>query len=125
MRPAVEGTRNVVSSINKSASVKKVVLTSSTLAIVANPFDNPDGVQHLYTRDDLCKIDDPDQEAYILAKREQLLLMEKLCAEQVRPSWFSHHTQGHSHPVTHTQTPSLTPRHSRPVTHTPSLTPRH
>ena len=42
VRPALEGTRNVLASVNRIASVKRVVLTSSVVAVYG---DNIDGLQ--------------------------------------------------------------------------------
>ena len=42
VRPALEGTKNVLDSVNRTASVKRVVLTSSVVSIYG---DNVDGLQ--------------------------------------------------------------------------------
>lgn len=49
VRPALEGTRNVLESANRTASVKRVVLTSSVVAIYGDNIDGRDLPNHLFT----------------------------------------------------------------------------
>lgn len=49
VRPAVEGTRNVLASVALAPSVKRVVLTSSIIAVHGTAADKPGGV---FTEDD-------------------------------------------------------------------------
>ncbi len=45
--PAVEGTENVLGSVNRCPSVQRVVLTSSIAALYGDPWDK--GKDHLYS----------------------------------------------------------------------------
>jgi nucleoside-diphosphate-sugar epimerase len=50
MRPAVQGTENVLGSVNRTPSVKRVVLTSSLAAIVADIKEH--GEEHVIDEND-------------------------------------------------------------------------
>lgn len=50
IRPAVFGTENVLMSVNKSPSVKAVILTASTVSVWTDPYER--GRQHVFTEDD-------------------------------------------------------------------------
>eukprot|EP01111_Echinosteliopsis_oligospora_P017509 TRINITY_DN7619_c0_g1_i1.p1 TRINITY_DN7619_c0_g1~~TRINITY_DN7619_c0_g1_i1.p1 ORF type:complete len:313 (-),score=68.45 TRINITY_DN7619_c0_g1_i1:84-1022(-) len=65
--PAVDGTVNVLTSVQKAGTVKRVVLTSSVSSVEAN---RPAG--HVYTEEDWnldAKADGPTDEAYCYGKR--------------------------------------------------------
>ncbi|KAJ9069275.1 hypothetical protein DSO57_1020087 [Entomophthora muscae] len=66
IRPAIEGTRNVLETCLLSPSVKTVVLTSSAFTVVSpTPTNN-----HNYTEDDFTNPDDSPDMAYVIAKVE-------------------------------------------------------
>ena len=52
IRPAVEGTTNVLTACSESGSVKKVVLTSSIAAISCGGIGHPRRQEHVYTEED-------------------------------------------------------------------------
>lgn len=49
IRPAIFGTENVLNSVNKSPSVKRVVLTASTVSVWGDPHERGKG--HVFTGD--------------------------------------------------------------------------
>ena len=52
IRPAVDGTVNVLTACSESGSVKKVVLTSSIAAISCGGLGHPNRQEHVYTEED-------------------------------------------------------------------------
>ena len=52
IRPAVDGTLNVLTACSESGSVKKVVLTSSIAAISCGGIGHPNRQEHVYTEED-------------------------------------------------------------------------
>lgn len=52
IRPAVEGTRNVLESVNRTESVKRVVLTSSVAAIYGDNADMKQNSRGIFTEED-------------------------------------------------------------------------
>lgn len=89
IRPAVEGTRHVLDAVNRTAAVKRVVLTSSVAAIYGDCADlrrNPRGV---FTEDDWNFSSSIDHQPYSYSK----FLAEK-------EAWKMHDAQQRWHLVT-------------------------
>ena len=57
IRPAVDGTINVLTACSESGSVKKVVLTSSIAAISCGGIGHPNREEHVYTEEDWSPLD--------------------------------------------------------------------
>ncbi|KAG1658588.1 hypothetical protein FOA52_016200 [Chlamydomonas sp. UWO 241] len=68
VKPAVQGTENVLASVNKVATIKRVVLTSSCAAIYGIPGEL--GKDHVYTEADWCASPSVDVLPYFFSKRE-------------------------------------------------------
>ena len=62
--PAVQGTRNVLESVNKADSVSKVVLTSSVAAIYGDACDLADAPGDRFTEDDWNKTSTAEHQPY-------------------------------------------------------------
>ncbi|CAE7564970.1 CCR1 [Symbiodinium natans] len=73
VRPAVEGTRNVLNSCHR-LGVKKVALTSSTASVYTNYGSLP--ADHVYTAEDFSPAD-------VLREKENWYCLSKLLAEQL------------------------------------------
>eukprot|EP00002_Diphylleia_rotans_P032941 TRINITY_DN6964_c0_g1_i1.p1 TRINITY_DN6964_c0_g1~~TRINITY_DN6964_c0_g1_i1.p1 ORF type:complete len:352 (-),score=83.49 TRINITY_DN6964_c0_g1_i1:117-1172(-) len=65
--PAVKGTKNVLTSVAKFPSVKRVVLTSSCIAVYGSPTER--GENHLFTEADWNQHSTLDNDPYGLSKR--------------------------------------------------------
>eukprot|EP01136_Pigoraptor_vietnamica_P035823 Opistho-1_new@101572 len=65
--PAVKGTTNVLNAVAKAPTVKRVILTSSTVAIYGNPGER--GIGHVFTEDDWNISSKLDTDPYSLSKR--------------------------------------------------------
>ncbi|HET6415553.1 MAG TPA: NAD-dependent epimerase/dehydratase family protein, partial [Polyangiales bacterium] len=66
--PAVQGTRNVLESVNKADSVSKVVLTSSVAAIYGDACDLADAPGDRFTEDDWNKTSTAEHQPYNRSK---------------------------------------------------------
>eukprot|EP00877_Chromochloris_zofingiensis_P011994 jgi/Chrzof1/7048/Cz02g08240.t1 len=66
IEPAVSGTENVLNSVNKASSVKRVVLTSSIVAVFGDPHERGKG--HKFTEADWDLIATPKTHAYFYSK---------------------------------------------------------
>lgn len=66
IKPAIFGTENVLSSVNRSPSVKAVVLTASTVCVWSDPYER--GRDHIFTEDDWNTAATPDNFPYFYAK---------------------------------------------------------
>jgi nucleoside-diphosphate-sugar epimerase len=66
VRPALEGTRNVLASVNATESVKRVVLTSSTVAIAGDNIDMRG--KETFTEDDWNTTSTADHQPYPYSK---------------------------------------------------------
>ena len=68
VRPALEGTRNVLVSVNRTPSVQRVVLTSSVVALYHNACDVGAAVQHTVQESDTNPNTDPHANPYAYSK---------------------------------------------------------
>ncbi|MES2949647.1 MAG: NAD-dependent epimerase/dehydratase family protein [Pseudomonadota bacterium] len=68
IQPAVEGTRNVLASVNRTVSVRRVVLTSSVVALYNNACDVGSDVQHTVQESDTNPNQDPQANPYAYSK---------------------------------------------------------
>lgn len=66
IQPAVFGTTNVLDSVNRTPSVKKVVLTASVVCVWTDPYERGKG--HVFTEDDWNTSAHPKQTPYFYAK---------------------------------------------------------
>lgn len=66
IRPAVEGTENVLNSVNKTPTVRRVVLTSSTAAVFTDPHER--GKDHVFTEADWNITARPNKFPYFYSK---------------------------------------------------------
>jgi nucleoside-diphosphate-sugar epimerase len=68
IRPAVQGTRNVLDAVNKADSVTKVVLTSSVAAVYGDAGDLIDGPRDVFTEDDWNTTSSAEHQPYNYSK---------------------------------------------------------
>lgn len=68
IEPALEGTRNVLQSVNEIDSVKKVVLTSSVVAVMGDAVDIEDTEDHIFTEDHWNLSSDLNHQPYAYSK---------------------------------------------------------
>ncbi len=68
IRPAVEGTRNVLQAVNNTESVKRVVLTSSIAAIFGDNGDLADNPRGIFTEEDWNTSSSRDHQPYSYSK---------------------------------------------------------
>ncbi len=68
VKPAVEGTRNVLETANEVESVRRVVLTSSVVAIYSDASDVDDTANGIFTEDDWNTSASLDYQAYAYSK---------------------------------------------------------
>lgn len=68
IRPAVEGTRNVLETVDATESVRRVVLTSSCAAIYGDNADMADSKTGVFTEDDWNESSTPGHQAYSFSK---------------------------------------------------------
>mmetsp|Transcript_9253 Transcript_9253/g.56333 ORF Transcript_9253/g.56333 Transcript_9253/m.56333 type:complete len:365 (+) Transcript_9253:213-1307(+) len=79
---SMEGVRNVLESVNKHESVRRVVLTSSVAAVVGDPLEKGEG--HVFTEDDWSVAPTPKVLPYFYAKREAEREAVAICEKQSR-----------------------------------------
>ena len=79
---SMDGVRNVLDSVNKYDSVRRVVLTSSVAAIVGDPLEKGKG--HVFTEDDWSVAPTPKVLPYFYAKREAEREAVAICEKQSR-----------------------------------------
>ncbi len=81
VRPAVEGTRNVLESVNRTASVKRVVLTSSVASTYGDNIDARDLPNHTLTEENWNTTSSVDHQPYyyskVMAEREAWAMQKK------------------------------------------------
>ncbi|MEK6805023.1 MAG: aldehyde reductase [Pseudomonadota bacterium] len=81
VRPALEGTRNVLESVNRVASVKRVVLTSSVVAIYGDNIDGLKVPKGIFTEDHWNTSSSVDHQPYpyskTVAEREAWAIQKK------------------------------------------------
>ncbi|MDH3622585.1 MAG: NAD-dependent epimerase/dehydratase family protein [Myxococcales bacterium] len=70
INPAVEGTKNVLDAVNKAESVKKVVLTSTALAVYGDAQDMANAGVDRFTEDDWNTTSSASHQAYSFSKTE-------------------------------------------------------
>ncbi|MES2584764.1 MAG: NAD-dependent epimerase/dehydratase family protein [Pseudomonadota bacterium] len=68
VQPALEGTRNVLASVNRTESVKRVVLTSSVVALYNDACDVGAETNHTVQESDVNPITDPHTNPYAYSK---------------------------------------------------------
>lgn len=68
VRPALEGTRNVLDSVNRTESVKRVVLTSSVVAIYGDARESRDVPGGVFTEDQWNTTSSVDHQPYSYSK---------------------------------------------------------
>ncbi|MES2935762.1 MAG: NAD-dependent epimerase/dehydratase family protein [Pseudomonadota bacterium] len=68
VRPALQGTRNVLNSVNRTESVKRVVLTSSVVALYNDAKDVGANVAHTVQEDDINPNTDIHHNSYAYSK---------------------------------------------------------
>ncbi|SHW88937.1 NAD-dependent epimerase/dehydratase [Mycobacteroides abscessus subsp. abscessus] len=68
VRPALEGTRNVLDSVNRTKSVKRVVLTSSVVAIYGDARESRDVPGGVFTEDQWNTTSSVDHQPYSYSK---------------------------------------------------------
>lgn len=83
VEPAVKGTENVLNSVNKASSVKRVVITSSLVAVYGEPAEKGKG--HTYTEKDWNTVSSVTNEPYYYSKRLAEEAAWKMCEAQ--SSW--------------------------------------
>lgn len=66
IKPAIFGTENVLSTVNRTPSVKSVVLTASTVCVWSDPYER--GRDHVFTENDWNTAATPDKFPYFYAK---------------------------------------------------------
>lgn len=88
IRPAVEGTRNVLDAVNRTESVKRVVLTSSVAAIFGDNADLKDNPRGQFTEEDWNNSSSREHQPYSYSK----LMAEK-------EAWMIHDQQNRWHLV--------------------------
>ncbi len=66
--PALDGTRNVLASVNRTPSVRRVVLTSSVVALYENACDRGADVHHMVQESDSNPIAHPNDNPYAYSK---------------------------------------------------------
>lgn len=69
IQPALEGTRNVLESVNETESVKKVVLTSSVGAIYCDAIDIEDTRNEIFTEENWNTVSSPTYQPYQYSKK--------------------------------------------------------
>lgn len=79
---SMEGVKNVLDSVNKHDSVRRVVLTSSSVAVVGDPLEK--GAGHVFTEDDWSVVPTPKVMPYFYAKREAEREAVAICERQSR-----------------------------------------
>ncbi|MEQ1438856.1 aldehyde reductase [Fontimonas sp. SYSU GA230001] len=81
VRPALEGTRNVLESCNRCTSVKRVVLTSSVVAIYGDSIDGQNVPKHTFTEEHWNTTSTVDHQPYpyskVVAEKEAWAMQEK------------------------------------------------
>ncbi|KAA1422110.1 aldehyde reductase [Nocardioides humilatus] len=82
VRPALEGTRNVLASVNATPSVKRVVLTSSVVAIHGDNVDMKG--RGAFTEDDWNTTSSADHQPYPYSKTVAEKAAWEICGEQNR-----------------------------------------
>ncbi|MTH53656.1 NAD-dependent epimerase/dehydratase family protein [Bacillus mangrovi] len=82
IKPALEGTRNVLSSVNKSESVRRVVLTSSAVAIFGDNADMEG--KPAFTERDWNTTSSPDHQPYSYSKTAAEKEAWRIAGEQDR-----------------------------------------
>lgn len=80
--PAIQGTENVLGSVNRSPSVRRVVLTSSVAAIYGNPMER--GPNHVFTEEDWCTTPSATVMPYYYSKRLAEEKAWEMCKAQAR-----------------------------------------
>lgn len=68
VRPALEGTRNVLDSVNRTDSVKRVVLTSSVVAIYGDARESLDVPNGVFTEENWNTTSSADHQPYPYSK---------------------------------------------------------
>jgi len=66
IRPAVEGTENVLNAVNKNPSVKRVIITASTASVFTDPHERGKG--HVFTEADFNVSCTPTRFTYFYSK---------------------------------------------------------
>jgi len=84
IRPAVDGTMNVLTACAESGSVKKVVVTSSIAAISCGLAGHPDRQEHMYTEEDWSPPEacEPYERSKTLAERAAWDFLKELPEEK-------------------------------------------
>ncbi|XP_065899103.1 uncharacterized protein [Dysidea avara] len=79
-RPAIQGTLNVLSACAGSGTVKKVILTSSTMAISCGLAGHPDRENHIYTEEDFSipEVCPPYERSKVLAEKAAWKFVDEL-----------------------------------------------
>lgn len=84
VEPALEGTRNVLESVNSTESVKRVVLTSSIVAIYGDAVDIQKTANGIFTEEDWNFSSSVDHQPYPYSKTLAEKLAWKMAGEQNR-----------------------------------------
>jgi len=84
IEPALEGTRNVLGSVNRTDSVKRVVLTASAATIYGDNADITGKTGGVFTPDDWNTTSTPDHQPYSYSKTIAEKEAWKICGEQNR-----------------------------------------
>lgn len=84
VEPALEGTRNVLESVNTTESVKRVVLTSSIVAIYGDAVDIQKTAKGTFTEEDWNFSSSVDHQPYPYSKTLAEKLAWKMAGEQIR-----------------------------------------
>jgi nucleoside-diphosphate-sugar epimerase len=84
VEPALEGTRNVLDSVNKTESVKRVVLTSSVVAVYGDAVDLAKTEKGIFTEEHWNFSSSVDHQAYSYSKTLAEKLAWEMAAQQNR-----------------------------------------
>lgn len=84
IEPALEGTRNVLDSVNATESVKRVVLTSSIVAVFGDAIDINNTEKGIFTEEHWNFSSSPDHQPYSYSKTMAEKLAWEIAEKQIR-----------------------------------------
>jgi dihydroflavonol-4-reductase len=92
IKPAVQGTENVLSAVNATPSVERVVVTSSTAAVFTDATERGKG--HVFTEQDWNISATPSRFPYFYSKKMAEQVRADVVLHNLRQDRSTHHQAG-------------------------------